>query len=78
MITKQGYDLEAVEKNIEETYKNMNEVNQELDEAKEQQVYHINKVRGFVQKSAHGLWSFIFKPFKYVFHDAWVRKSNPE
>ena len=34
MITKQGYDLEAVEKNIEETYKNMKETNQELDEAK--------------------------------------------
>lgn len=35
MITKQGYDLEAVEKNIEETYKNMKETNQELDEAKD-------------------------------------------
>ena len=33
MITKQGGDIDAVEKHIEQTYDNMLSVNGELDEA---------------------------------------------
>lgn len=53
----------------------MIEVNEELDEAEKEQIYHLEKVRGYFGKSMHGLWSAIFKPFKFVFYDAWKRKN---
>ena len=35
MITKQGGDIDAVERNIEQTYENMLSMNGELDEAQQ-------------------------------------------
>ena len=76
MITKQGGDIDAVEKNIEKTYDNMLIANSELDEAQKEQMHHVQKVRGIISSSFGGVWSFIKKPIKYVFHDAWVKTKK--